>query len=353
MEAVMNIYQLVDSICAGYVPSVDEVELLLNADEPETSYIFSMADNITERYCSNKIHIRGIIEFSSYCRCNCAYCGLNAGNHKLSRYRMQPQEIIDTAAKAYEAGYKTLVLQSGEDLWYTREKISWIIKGIKSIGDIAITLSIGEREYEDYKQWKKDGADRFLLKHETINQSLYNKLHTHSNIESRIKCLLQLKELGYQVGDGFMIGLPGQTLRDIAEDILFLNELDVDMAGIGPFIPHKDTILKDAKAGSNMITLKAVAVTRLILKKVHLPATTALWTLDNQDGKKALKAGANVVMLKLEPYKYRRLYEIYPKDFDAKSNIKQERLKIEELILSMGKQVAEDRGDSIKLIERQ
>ncbi|WP_213975305.1 [FeFe] hydrogenase H-cluster radical SAM maturase HydE [Tepidanaerobacter acetatoxydans] len=349
----MNIYKLVDSICTGYVPSVDEVELLLNADEPETSYIFDVADNITERYCSNKIHIRGIIEFSNYCRCSCAYCGLNAGNHKLSRYRMQPQEIIDTAAKAYEAGYKTLVLQSGEDVWYTREKISWIIKGIKSIGDIAITLSIGEREYEDYKQWKKDGADRFLLKHETINQSIYNRLHTHSNLESRIKCLMQLKELGYQVGDGFMIGLPGQSLRDIAEDILFLNELDVDMAGIGPFIPHKDTILKDKKAGSNMITLKAVAITRLILKRVHLPATTALWTLDNQDGKKALKAGANVVMLKLEPYKYRRLYEIYPKDFAAKSNIKQERLKIEELILSIGKQIAKDRGDSIKLIERQ
>lgn len=348
MEDFMNIYQLVDNICLGYVPNINEVELLLNTDKPETSYIFDAADDITRKHCSNKVHIRGIIEFSNYCRCSCAYCGLNADNRELKRYRMKPQEIIDVAREAWDAGYRTIVLQSGEDLWYTREKVSFIIKGIKAIGDIAVTLSVGERDYEDYRQWKEDGADRFLLKHETMNQTLYDKLHPHSGLDNRIRCLWQLKELGYQIGSGFMIGLPGQTPKDIARDILFLKKMDVDMAGIGPFIPHKGTIMGDNPAGSNVMTLKALAVTRLILKTVHLPATTALFTLDGEGARKAFNVGANVIMLKLEPYKYRRLYDIYPKEFSEKNNIKQERLKIEQFIESMGKEVAKDRGDSLK-----
>ena len=240
------------------------------------------------------------------------------------------------------------VFQSGEDLWYTREKISQIIKGIKAVGDIAVTLSVGERDYDDYRQWKQDGADRFLLKHETLDRKLYNRLHSHSSLANRILCLWQLKDLKYQVGSGFMIGLPGQTIEDIARDILFLKKLDVDMAGIGPFIPHKGTPLGDAPAGSNLLTLKALALTRLILKTVHLPATTALLTLDGSGAKKAFNVGANVIMLKLEPYKYRRLYEIYPKDFSEENTIKRERLEIEQFIESMGREVAKDRGDSMK-----
>ena len=344
----MSIHQLVDSICSGYVPNIDEVILLLNAGEPETSYVFNKANNITQKYCSSKVHIRGIIEFSNYCRCSCIYCGLNATNRKLKRYRMEPQEIIHVAAEAWDAGYRTIVLQSGEDLWYTREKISQIIKGIKAVGDIAVTLSVGERDYDDYRQWKQDGADRFLLKHETMNGKLYKRLHPHSGLDNRILCLWQLKDLKYQVGSGFMIGLPGQTIEDIARDILFLKKLDVDMAGIGPFIPHKGTPLGDASAGSNLLTLKALALTRLILKTVHLPATTALLTLDGSGAKKAFNVGANVIMLKLEPYKYRRLYEIYPKDFSEENTIKRERLEIEQFIESMGREVAKDRGDSMK-----
>ncbi|HHV18251.1 MAG TPA: [FeFe] hydrogenase H-cluster radical SAM maturase HydE [Thermoanaerobacterales bacterium] len=348
----MDIYQLVDHICSGYVPNINEIEQLLNSCEPETSYIFNAAHNIALKYCSNKIHIRGIIEFSNYCRCSCAYCGLNAENQELKRYRMDPQEIIHVAREAWDAGYRTIVLQSGEDLWYTREKISFIIKGIKTIGDIAVTLSVGERDYEDYRQWKQDGADRFLLKHETINRKLYNRLHPHSALENRILCLWELKELKYQTGSGFMIGLPDQTPKDIAEDILFLKKLDVDMAGIGPFIPHKGTTLRDNPAGRDAMSLKALAVTRLILKTVHLPATTALLTLDGEGARKAFTVGANVIMLKLESYKYRRLYEIYPKEFGEENNIKQERLKIEQFIESMGKEVAKNRGDSLKGKER-
>lgn len=352
MEEFMKIYQLVDKICSGYVPNINEVELLLTANEGETSYLFAAADNITRKYCLNKIHIRGIIEFSNYCSARCAYCGLNADNMKLKRYRMEPEEIIQTAKEAHDVGYKTIVLQSGEDFWYTREKLSYIVKGIKALGDIAVTLSVGERDYEDYKQWKQDGADRFLLKHETINRKLYKSLHPHSTLAIRILCLKRLKQLGYQTGGGFMIGLPDQSIRDIAKDILFLKKLDVDMAGIGPFIPHKGTVLGDTPAGSNEITLKALAVTRLILKTVHLPATTALRTLHENDAQKAFKVGANVIMLKLEPHKYRRLYDIYPKKFGSEKSMSQERAEMEKFIIGMGKEVAKDRGDSIKVIER-
>lgn len=347
----MNIYQLVDNICLGYVPNVNEVELLLKANEVESAYIFAVADNITRKYCLNKIHLRGIIEFSNYCRARCAYCGLNAENKELKRYRMEPDEIIQTAKEAHAVGYKTIVLQSGEDLWYTREKISYIVKGIKSLGDIAVTLSVGERNYEDYRQWKEDGADRFLIKHETLNRKLYNSLHPHSTLFNRILCLKWLKQLGYQTGSGFMIGLPGQTIRDIAKDILFLKKIDVDMAGIGPFIPHKGTALGDAAAGSNQLSLKALAVTRLIVKTVHLPATTALRTLDGKDTQNAFNVGANVIMLKLEPYKYRRLYEIYPKALGMEKSIREERAEMEKFIIGMGKEVAKDRGDSIKFLK--
>ena len=348
----MEIYQLVRNISQGYLPNVEEVELLLRAEGQELSYIFEAADKINTQYNGNQVHIRGIIEFSNYCRARCAYCGLNAENKELARYRMEPDEIIQTAREAVEAGYKTIVLQSGEDLWYTREEISYIIKGIKALGDVAITLSVGEREYEDYRQWKEDGADRFLMKHETINPKIYKSLHPHSTLRNRILCLKQLKELGYQTGSGFMIGLPGQTIRDIAKDIMFLYRLKADMAGIGPFIPHRGTPLKDAQAGSNELTLKAVAACRLILKTTHLPATTALRTLDGGGAEKAFHVGANVIMLKLEPYKYRRLYEIYPKPFGKEKSIREERAEMEEFLRSIGKEVAQDRGDSLRLFER-
>lgn len=349
----MRIYQLVQNIRSGYRPNLDEIEELLRAEGPELSHIFQAADEINRQYNGNLVHIRGIIEFSNYCRARCAYCGLNTENRELKRYRMEPDEIIEVAKEAVDAGYRTIVLQSGEDLWYTREKISYIIRRIKALGDVAITLSVGERDFEDYRKWREDGADRFLLKHETINPKIYKSLHPHSTLRNRILCLKKLKELGYQTGSGFMIGLPGQTLRDIARDILFLNNLKVDMAGIGPFIPHRGTVLKDAPAGGSEITLKTVAVSRLILKTTHLPATTALRTIDGTGAERAFRAGANVIMLKLEPYKYRRLYEIYPKPLGPEKSIREEREEMVRFLQSIGKEVAQDRGDSLRLTERQ
>lgn len=347
----MNYKDLIDRIEAGYEPDAQEIESLIQLDRPEAEYLFNAANRTTQKYCGNKVHIRGIIEFSNYCRCRCLYCGINCDNNDVKRYRMEPDEIIENAALAYKAGYRTVVLQSGEDLWYTRDKISYIVKSIKSAGDMAITLSVGERNHEDYLQWFRDGADRFLIKHETADEKLYNMLHPHSNFNNRLKCLRDLKKIGYQLGSGFMVGLPGQTAETIAKDILLLKELDVDMAGIGPFIPHPKTGLKEKAQGSTFLTLKAVAVSRLLIKKVHLPATTALGVLNSDDKENAFSSGANVIMIKVQDHKYRKLYEIYPKGEGQIESIEAERRKLENFIMGLGREVSDDRGDSLKLKE--
>lgn len=310
----------------------------------EDEYLFERADEIRKQYFGNEVHLRGIIEFSNYCRCGCLYCGLQVQNDSIERYRMEPDEIIENARQAYEVGYRSLVLQSGEDPYYTADMISYIVREIKKIGDIAITLSAGEREYSEYAQWKKSGADRYLLKHETADEDIYNRLHPHSSFKTRLMCLNWLKELGYQTGSGFMIGLPGQTLDTIAKDILLLKELDVEMAGIGPFIPHPSTELRDAQTGSSLLTLKAVALTRILLKRPHLPTTTAL---EVSTGTNAFSAGANVIMRKIEPHKYRRLYDIYPKPQKNEKSLLEERRDVENYIESFGRYVSDTRGDAV------
>lgn len=340
---------LIDDIVDGYNPSAKELQILLEAEGSQVEYLLAKADDVRRNYLGKWVHIRGIIEFSNYCRCQCLYCGLQVSNKDIKRYRMMPDEIIQTAKTAYDAGYKTLVLQSGEDPWYTREKISYIIKKIKELGDIAITLSVGERDFEDYKQWKRDGADRFLLKHETSNKNLYKKLHPGSLLEDRINCLKELLRLGYQVGSGFMIGLPGQTLLDIANDILLLKKLDIHMAGIGPFIPHQQTVLYDKKIGSGFFTLKALALSRILLKDIYLPATTALLTENRENLKKAFFGGANVIMLKVQSHRYRRLYDIYPKKHSKEKSVKAEREDIENFIKDLDLKVSTSCGDIIKM----
>jgi biotin synthase len=340
---------LVDKIVKGYEPNIEEIVKLLNLSEEEADYLFNAADKIREEKFRDEIQVRGIIEFSNYCRCKCLYCGLNCDNNVVERYRMEESEIIENAKEAIEAGYKTLVLQSGEDLWYTEDKITYIVKKIKELGDVGITLSIGERSYQEYKAWRAAGADRYLIKHETAEEELYNRLHPHSNFKNRINCLSDLKKLGYQVGSGFMIGLPGQTTEIIAKDILLLKQLDVDMAGIGPFISHPETELKGEISGSTFMTLKAVSVARLLLNEVHFPATTALGVISPKHKARIFNTGANVIMLKVEPYKYRRLYDIYPKPLSEEKSIKEERIQLENYITSLGKKVAQHKGDSVKI----
>lgn len=365
----MNVIKLINNIANGYESNTHELKTILDCNNEETDYLFDTANKLRKEICGDDIELRGIIEFSNYCRCKCLYCGLNSNNSCIQRYRMDCDEIIFNAEEAIKAGYKTLVLQSGEDLWYTKERITHIVKNIKKLGDISITLSVGERTYEEYRAWKEAGADRYLMKHETADENLYNFLHPHSNLKNRIQCLKWLKELGYQHGSGFMIGLPNQTTEIISKDIMFLKELDVHMAGIGPFISHPQTKLKNHPNGSIILTLKAVALSRIVLKNIHLPATTALGVISGSkiladsneeisnnskllnklyDKAMPFNAGANVLMKKVEPYKYRTLYEIYPKDLGNEKTIKEERIETEEFLKIIGRSIGKSCGNSYK-----
>lgn len=336
---------IIDKMIKTSSASSEEIVELLDNNSLE---LFEAASQVTQNIFGTEVHIRGIIEFSNYCSCACHYCGIRCSN-SIERYRMEPDEIADIAKEAIHAGYQSIVLQSGEDPYYHGDKISEIIKQIKAIKNIAITLSIGERSFEEYKQWKIDGADRFLLKHETADENLYNKYHPHSSFKKRMECLYNLKQLGYQTGSGFMIGLPGQTLESLAQDILLLKELDVDMAGIGVFIPHPETPLKNGAAGNNIIATKCVAITRILLKRPHLPATTSIVVNNKEDNYNPFISGANVVMKKLEPYKYQKLYEIYPNPTIKDMSILETRRNLEASIESFDKTIAKTRGDAITI----
>ncbi|MCL6628988.1 MAG: [FeFe] hydrogenase H-cluster radical SAM maturase HydE [Armatimonadetes bacterium] len=257
--------------------------------------------------------MRGLIEFSNVCSRNCCYCGLRRDNRQIRRYRMSPEEIVDVSVKVLQKGIGTVVLQSGEDPWYTAEIMADIIRRIKSkASNAAITLCIGERTYDEYRIMREAGADRYLLRHETANPDLYRELHPDMSFQNRIRCLRDLKSLGYQVGAGSMVGLPSQTVEDMARDVVFLRELDVDMVGIGPFIPHPNTPLGNEQGGSLEMTLKMVAAVRIATRNTLIPATTAIGSIDPDGREKALMAGANVVMPNFTPLQYRVNYEIYP-----------------------------------------
>ncbi|MFI3205847.1 MAG: [FeFe] hydrogenase H-cluster radical SAM maturase HydE [Clostridia bacterium] len=295
---------------------------------------YKKADNIKKEIYGNVVNIRAIIEFSNHCRADCKYCGLNCHNKKIKRYRMEPEHIIETARQAYEIGYKTVVIQSGEDKYFTKELLGEIIKEIKKTG-IFVTLSSGEMSFEDYKYLKDCGTDRYLIKHECSDEKIYSSLHSFSTLENRINCLKNLKKLGYETGSGFMIGLPNQSLETIANDILLLKEISCDMAGIGPFVPHPDTALKDVPKGSTELTKRAVALTRILMGEINLPATTSLSVIDQKEKERIFSCGANVVMKKVTPNEYKHLYEIYPSQM-GKTDIKKERRELEEQLVSLG-----------------
>lgn len=297
--------------------------------------MFMLADEVRERKKGEVINIRAILEFSNYCKRQCAYCGINAKNKSVKRYRMQPKEIVKIANETAKAGYKTVVLQSGEDVYYTKEILGEIVKEIKKTG-IYITLSCGERSFEDYEYLKNCGADRYLLKHETSNEELYSKLHPCGTLKNRIECLKNLKKLGYETGSGFMVGLPGQTFETIANDILLLKEIGCEMAGIGPFIPHPKTPLKSEKQGSAELTQRALALTRILLPDINLPATTALCVINPQSRQDVFDRGANVVMVKVTPEELSPFYEIYPTNIRV-LDIRAGRKDIENKIRDLGK----------------
>lgn len=345
--------ELLSKLSAEPVLTREEVvELLSIEDEQQMTRLLEIADRTTRKYCGDEVHIRGLLEFSNICARECDYCGLRAPNREVRRYRMTPEEIVEVAVDIAGKGIGTVVLQSGEDSWFTAERMAEIVRGIKSQADCAITLSIGERPREDYRIMKEAGADRYLLRHETSNTDLYRKLHPDAQLEDRIRCLHDLKELGYQVGAGSMVGLPGQTIEDLADDVLFVRDLEADMVGIGPFIPHPNTPLKGSEIGTLDMTLKMVAMVRIATKNALIPATTAAGSIDPYGREKALMAGANVVMPNYTPLKYRVDYEIYPNKRCINEDPAECHACMRGRIHAIGRTVATGPGHSYKLVHR-
>ncbi|MFV3013809.1 [FeFe] hydrogenase H-cluster radical SAM maturase HydE [Clostridium botulinum] len=322
--------------------------LLNNIDEENKKYLIYKAHETSLKYYSNKVYLRGLIEFTNYCKNGCLYCGISCRNNNAERYRLSKEEILNCCSKGYSLGYRTFVLQGGEDPYYTDDKIIDIVRSIKNLfPDCAITLSIGEKDYDIYKKFYDAGVDRYLLRHETASENLYEKLHPDMSFENRRLCLKNLKEIGYQVGAGFMIGLPGQTNEDYVNDLIFLKELKPHMVGIGPFIPHKDTVLKNQSAGTLEDTTTLLALIRLLLPEVLLPATTALGTINPMGREKGLKAGANVVMPNLSPTNVRNKYMLYDNKICTGDEAAECRKCIENRINNAGFSLDLTRGDNI------
>lgn len=312
------------------------------------------AEEIREEACrkrdeiyGRKIFARGLIEFTSFCRNDCYYCGIRCSNRNAGRYRLSSGTIFETVQKGYEAGFRTFVLQGGEDPYFTDDRLIEIVSGIKaSFPDSAATLSVGERSYESYEALRKAGADRYLLRHETADESHYMKLHpAYMSFSNRVRCLHDLKKLGYQTGAGMMIGSPYSSYETLAEDMVFLSELKPEMVGIGPFIPHKDTPFRDNERGSVELTLHMLSLVRLMNPHVLLPSTTALGTADNLGHIKGFEAGANVIMPNLTPSGEREKYLLYDgkkiTEEEAGENIEMLRREL----LEHGYELSLERGD--------
>ncbi len=321
--------------------------IALLADEANEQNLFKKADEIRRKNVGDEVHLRGLIEFSNICRNNCLYCGIRKDNKHACRYRMEPEEVIRTARNAADMGFKTIVMQSGEDMYYNQERMCHIISEIKKF-DVAVTLSIGERSYADYKAFREAGADRYLMRIETTDKELYHRLDPQMSWQHRYECLLMIKELGYELGSGIMVGLPGQTLESIANDLLFLQELEIDMAGIGPFIPHPDTPLSKEKGETLELALRTMAVMRIMLPDINIPATTAMESLHPDGRMAALRAGANVVMPNVTEGEYRRLYELYPGKAGADEIPAHSRSMLAQKILSLGRTIGTDYGSHIR-----
>ena len=293
----------------------DIIDILKSPDNT----VFKEADLIRKQFVGDGVHLRGLIEFSNICKRGCLYCGLQSSNKSVKRYRLSKSEILNIAKKGVDEGFKTIVLQSGEYDFFDTKLMCEIISGIKDL-DVAVTLSLGEKTFEEYKAYKEAGADRYLLRIETTDVNLYEQMHPYADFQNRKRCLFDLKRLGFETGTGCLVGLPNQTLKSLADDIFFFKELDADMIGIGPFIPHPKTPLKDAACGDLNLAIKVMALTRIVLKDINIPATTAMETLAPNGRLLALQSGANVVMPNLTDDFHRKLYEIYPDKAITKRN---------------------------------
>lgn len=310
----MTNIQLIDKLEAQTRLERAEWEQLLSTyTAEEREYAAGRARAIAQREFGRRIYFRGIIEFTSICKNDCLYCGLRRSNRNAARYRLDKDDILACCKEGYAAGFRTFVLQGGEDAYFTDEHMCGIVSAIRAgYPDCAITLSLGERSRESYRLLLEAGADRYLLRHETATPGHYALLHpAELTLENRMRCLYDLRELGYQTGCGCMVGAPGQTARELAQDMLFMREFEPQMIGIGPFIPHHDTPFADRAPGSVDMTLMLLSLCRIMLPRVLLPATTALGTLDGSGRKQGVLAGANVIMPNLSPVSVRKKYLLY------------------------------------------
>ncbi len=318
-KSATNIENLIGKAREGNDLSRAEIIQLLQMPEDHSPALFTAADDVRKEQVGDEIFLRGIIEFSNYCERNCLYCGLRCANAKISRYRMTADEIIAAAQQIKNLRIPTVVLQSGEDSFFSTEIICNLIERVRAETGLIITLSLGERSLADYQAFAQAGANRYLLKHETASRDIYNYLRPGCKLESRLQCLFNLKKLGFETGTGNMVGLPGQTPEILADDLLIMKKLDADMLGIGPFIAHPETPLAGIDNDALELTCRVVAIARLITRNTNIPATTALSTLHPQGRIQALQAGANVVMPDFTPDIYKIRYDIYPGRTDVGS----------------------------------
>ncbi len=340
--------QLIDKLyLTGSLEPYEYRALIENRSHELSEYLFEKARAVRIQNYGYDIYIRGLIEFSNYCKNDCLYCGIRRSNITVERYRLTKEEIMECCNTGYELGFRTFVLQGGEDGYYTVDKMTDIIRSIKAaFPDCAITLSIGEKSFDAYKAFFDAGADRYLLRHETASAQHYSKLHPAAmSLESRKKCLYDLKEIGFQVGCGFMVGSPFQTVDCIVEDLMFIKELEPHMVGIGPFIPHHGTPFADENTGTLELTLFLLAIIRLMLPAVLLPATTALGTIHPQGRELGILAGANVVMPNLSPVSVRQKYMLYDNKICTGDEAAECRYCLQKRVESIGYRIAVSRGD--------
>ena len=343
-----DINTIVEKLICGDSLSVSEYAFLIENRTPDvTQQLRDAAVSVRQRIYGNAVFTRGLIEISNICKNDCIYCGIRKSNHNCERYRLSPEEILSCADEGYDLGFRTFVLQGGEDPYYTDEVLTRIIKELKRRHpDCAVTLSMGERSTESYERLYAAGADRYLLRHETADPVHYRKLHPpEMSWDNRMKCLRQLKEIGYQTGCGMMVGSPYQTAQELACDLKFIEEFRPDMCGIGPFIPHKDTPFCSEAAGSLELTCFLLSVIRLIYPPVLLPATTALGTIHPLGREKGIRSGANVVMPNLSPVSVRKKYELYDNKICTGDESAQCRSCLKERMESIGYELVTDRGD--------
>lgn len=342
--------ELIEKLYSGVGLSDTELAaLIVTGDEAAGAKLTELADKVRRKYYGDKVFLRGLIEISSYCRNDCLYCGIRRGNKAAQRYRLSPDEIMSCAENGYALGFRTFVMQGGEDAYFTDDVMCGIISRLRNrFPDCAITLSLGERSRESYRRMKEAGADRYLLRHEAASEELYRRLHpAEMSLDNRKRCLYDLRELGYQTGAGFMVGAPFQTVEDIVADIRFMEQLQPHMIGIGPFIPQHDTPFGSKKGGTLELTLRLLGILRLMFPKVLLPATTALGTISPGGRTLGLKTGCNVIMPNLSPADVREKYSLYDNKLVTGGEAAEGLALLKKEISEAGYTAVDERGDCV------